>query len=131
MAELPFINKYGSTFQAENTPGERERCFVVLKKDNLLLCQYNRFDGLWMFPEAKDVSIEAAPTLSFILHQNIVEDDRYYIEQQTYNFYDIENVQVESETLEWCAIEDILLGKFPFTAEQKTGFKNLLVRVKK
>ena len=129
MADVRYINSFGLAVRADDSAAQpRERHFWVLKKDNMLLCHYDVFSGLYSFPDASLVDVNASPLYSFILHEYVRENGEYFRETQIYDVIEVDDVDLDTDILCWCKIDDILINKIKFSAEQKNGFKNLLVR---
>lgn len=132
MHDSSFINRYGLNIDVGgHLIEQRECCYIVVKKEDSLLCLYDTIYGLYKFPNTQNVTINENPSLEFTLHADIAEHGHFIKETQLYRVYDVEDVHIEGENLGWCAINDILISKIPFDATQKYGFKNLLVRVRR
>ena len=98
---------------------------------SLILCQYDKISGLYAFPKEETLSLTETPTLHFTLHTNIEENENYFKETQLFKVYEVENAQINSGLLDWQLLEDILIANTPFDATLKSGFKNLIVRIRK
>ncbi len=132
MTKAPFTNKYGAIFFFEPSKAQkRDCCYVIVIKDNLILCQYDKISGLYAFPKEESLSLTETPTLHFTLHTNIEENENYFKETQLFKIYEVENAQINSSLLDWQLQEDILIANTPFDATLKSGFKNLIVRIRK
>ena len=131
MAEQPFVDKYGRVHLCdEKTASARENSFVVIQKNNELLCVYDEKLAVYAFPNTNEVTINAKPTTEFTIISYISENCKLWKELQNYRVFMVDDVDLQEIPLIWCSIEDILLNNITFDATQKIGFKNLLVRVK-
>lgn len=132
MTKVPFTNKYGAVFFFDTAKAEkREVNYVVVVKDNLLLCQYDKISGLYSFPQTSYLSLSETPTFHYTLHTNVEENEKYFKETQIFDVYDVENAQIDNGLLSWQLAEDIMVSSIPFDATLSNGFKNLIVRIRK
>ncbi|MDO4162476.1 MAG: hypothetical protein Q4D80_05705 [Pseudomonadota bacterium] len=132
MTKTVFVNKYGAVFQTEDVSVEKtECCYIVVVKNDSLLCFFDKISGLYSFPEEKYLSLSEKPTLQYTLHANVEENGRYFEETQVFKVYDVEKARVEGDALSWQQLEDILVGNVLFDARLKKGFNNLIVRGEK
>lgn len=132
MTKVPFTNKYGAVFFFDTAKAEkREANYVVVVKDNLLLCQYDKISGLYSFPQTSYLSLSETPTFHYTLHTNVEENEKYFKETQIFDVYDVENAQIDNGLLSWQLAEDIMVSSIPFDATLSNGFKNLIVRIRK
>ncbi len=132
MTKVPFTNKYGAVFFFDTAKAEkREINYVVVVKDNLLLCQYDKISGLYSFPQTSYLSLSETPTFHYTLHTNVEENEKYFKETQIFDVYDVENAQIDNGLLSWQLAEDIMVSSIPFDATLSNGFKNLIVRIRK
>mgnify|MGYP004599011707 FL=1 len=132
MTKVPFTNKYGAVFFFDTAKAEkREINYVVVVKDNLLLCQYDKISGLYSFPQTSYLSLSETPTFHYTLHTNVEENEKYFKETQIFDVYDVENARIDNGLLSWQLAEDIMVSSIPFDATLSNGFKNLIVRIRK
>lgn len=131
MAEQPFVDRYGHIYlRDEQKASARESSFVVVQKNNELLCLYDEQKAVYAFPSDRDVFLSVKPTTEFTIISYVFENNALWKELQNYRVFMVDNVELEKLPMVWCSIEDILLSNITFDATQKIGFKNLLVRVK-
>lgn len=132
MTKVPFINKYGAVFFFEPTKAQKRDCgYSIVVKDNLLLCQYDKISGLFAFPKDDYLALTETPSLQYVLHTDIEENDKYFNETQHFKVYEVENAQINSGVLSWQLLEDVLVGNIQFDETLQNGFKNLIVRMRK
>ena len=131
MTETPFINKYGAVFFYEPDKAKtRESSYTAVTKDNLLLCQYDKISGLYSFPQEEYLALTETPTLNYTLHAYVEENGEYFRDTQNFKVYDVENAQIDNGLLSWQLIEDIMVGNVRFDETLRSGFKNLIVRMR-
>jgi len=126
-----FVDNYGLMHRYNNqTVTEREKTYVVIKKDRNIVCCYDPTTGLYAFPDNDMVELKHEPTIQFSITANICEDGKFIKEKQHYLVFDVNGAEIENTPLQWCTIDDVLVNAVNFDATQKSGFKNFLVRVK-
>ena len=127
-----FINKKGDAFEPSSAKvkiNEREQTYVIIRKNNELLCIYDNESAVFTLPKVEDVqNLELAPDSSFKTISYINEKNRYYKEIQTFNVYELISGKIKGSILQWCAIDDILIHNITFDETVYKGFKNLYVR---
>lgn len=131
MGNLSFVDKYGCVYDLND--GNilfRESVYIIMIKDNQVLCNCDQISGLMSFPSDEVVDVSVVPSTSFSIFAYIVENGMYVKELQKYNIFEVEEVYIENASFKWCDVDDLLLGKIKFDATQITGLKNLLVRVR-
>ena len=130
MDKIIFADKYGNLSSHINKTVEvREKNYIIIKKDDELMCLYDGITGLYSFPSDEDVMLSLTPSLNFSIIAYITEDGKPYKEQQNYGIYLVDNADFADLPLHWCKINDLLLDNVRLDATQKNGFKNLLVRI--
>ena len=126
-----FVDNYGLLHPYHNQPIEKaEQTYFIIKKNRQIVCEYQPETGLYAFPSIATIELTSEPTLRFELKANIIKNNAFVCERQHYSVYDVTDAQIEKTPLQWCDIDDILVGKISFDATQRRGFKNFLVRVK-
>ncbi len=132
MTKIPFVNKFGAVFFYEQSKAKKRECsYSVVIKDNLLLCQYDKILGLYSFPKADYLALTETPSLQYTLHADVEENGEYFCETQLFDVYDVENAQINSGTLSWQLIEDVMVGNVQFDDTLQNGFRNMIVRMRK
>ena len=132
MVEASFVNKYGELFKlTSKKPLVRERSYIIIKRNDEVVCFYDKTTDLYSFPSDQDVSLSALPSWEFSIVVGIMDENEPIKEMQNYRVYDVGSAQLEQTPLLWCKIRDILVRKIRLDATQKLGFKHLLVREKK
>lgn len=131
MANNSFQNKYGNIFPSDtNDIIEREKVYIVIKSGKRLVCAYDEISGLYAFPDEDTVELTEKPTVEFSVFSPMIDDGNFVREKQIYRVYEVKDAAIDNTPLVWCSVDDLLIGKIPLDATQKTGFKNLLVRVR-
>ena len=126
MAKFPFTDSDGQIFYHDPDKVRAvETGFVVVKKDDDILCLRNEIARIYTLPAQSEVTLEAEPSGEFSIRA-----DEPIKEEQNYKVYEVKNVDLEDTPLEWVSLSDILLGNVAFDATLKSGMKNLLVRGK-
>lgn len=129
MPKLPFTDKYGRLLYCETQLAfARERDYVIIRKGDFVLCHLE--NDIMSLPQQNDIELNAVPTAEFSVLSYLAEDGGAVREMQNYRVYVVENASLEGNVWQWCALNDILLGKVAFNATQLIGIKNLMVRVK-
>ena len=131
MARFPFTDKDGSVFYYDPDEVENsERGYVVVKKDDKILCMRDETAQLYTLPMQDDVSINTEPTGEFEIIAYVIRHDEPVKERQNYEIFEVGEVDLKDTPLEWVKLSDIFLGEVYFDATQKNGMKNLVVRGK-
>ena len=131
MTETPFINKFGAVFFCEPDKAQSRECnYTAVTKDNLVLCQYDKISGLYTFPKEEYLKLTETPTFNYTLHAYVEENGEYYKDTQNFKVYDVENAQIDSGLLSWQLLEDIMLGNVMLDETLRSGFNNLIVRMR-
>ena len=126
-----FIDNYGLLHPHQNQPIVTDtQTYVIIKKNRQVACEFFPESGLLAFPNISTCSLTETPTIQFDVIARIYKNKTYVEEKQQYLIYDITEEQLENTTLQWCKIEDIMVGLVDFDATQRVGFKNFLVRIK-
>ena len=131
MAKFPFTDSDGQIFYHDPDKVRAvETGFVVVKKDNDILCLRNEIARIYTLPAQSEVTLEAEPSGEFSIISYVIRSDEPVKEEQNYKVYEVKNVDLKDTPLEWVSLSDILLGNVAFDATLKNGMKNLLVRGK-
>ncbi|MBO6281828.1 MAG: hypothetical protein J6N49_04785 [Alphaproteobacteria bacterium] len=131
MGKQPFYDKLGNFKYLDTDKAYvRQRVYIVIKSGDKVVCQYDRISGLYSFPTDDDVSLDVAPTTDFFITSYILENNTAIKEIQFYSVYVVEDANLNDIPLKWCSVKDILVNKIQLDGTQKSGFKNILVRVK-
>ena len=132
MAKLPFTDKYGNfAYREPDDVFARSATYVIIRKGDDVVCKCNENDSILSFPYDYEVDIAQNPSSTFSSISYIMENGEAVKEMQTYNIYDVEEAKIDNLPLQWYSIKDILVNKVDFNVTQKTGVKNLFVRIKK
>lgn len=130
MDKIIFADKYGNLSSHDDKNVEiAEKNYIIIKKDDELMCLYDRMSGLYSFPSDEYISLSIVPALNFSIIVYITKDNKPYKEQQNYDVYLVDKADLNDLPLYWCKINDLLLDNVRLDATQKNGLKNLLVRV--
>lgn len=131
MAKFPFIDRDGQIFYYNPEEVQSgELGYIVVKKDDNILCMRDEAAQMYTLPLQNEVSINAEPTGEFEIIAYVIRHDKPIKEAQTYEVFEVGAVDLEDTPLQWVKLSDILLGEVYFDATQKNGMKNLLVRGK-
>ncbi len=127
-----FIDKKGLVYEPSSSKvkiNNRNRTYVIIRKNDELLCIYDKDYQVYTLPEANDIAnLNLKPSSNFKILSYIKEKNRYYKESQTFNIYELVSGKTEGSLLRWCKINDILLHRIAFDETMFKGFKNLYVR---
>lgn len=127
-----YLDKNGNAHEPSSSKvkiAEREQTYVIMRKDDNLLCIYDEESNVFTLPKFEDIqNLRLAPSSSFRTISYIKEKNRYYKEFQTFNVYELAEGKIEDVILQWCALNDILLHLVSFDETLFNGFKNLYVR---
>lgn len=131
MAKFPFTDRNGHIFYHDPDEAKNTECgFIVVKKDDNILCMRDEVAQMYTIPLQDDVTLNAEPTGEFETLAYVIRADEPVKEYQTYEVYEVEGVDLEDTPLDWVKLSDILLDNVVFDATLKSGMKNLLVRGK-
>ena len=89
MGNLSFVDKYGCVYDLND--GNilfRECVYIIMIKDNQVLCNCDQISGLMSFPSDEVVDVSVIPSTSFSIFAYIVENGMYVKELQKYNNFD-------------------------------------------
>ena len=132
MAKIPFTDKYGNfAYQEPDEAFSRSATYVIIRRESNVVCKQNEGDSVLSFPHDYEVDIAQKPSSSFFSIAYIKENGEAVKEMQTYDVYDVEEAKIDDLPLQWYPIKDILINKIDFDATQRTGIKNLFVRIRK
>lgn len=127
-----YIDKKGFSFEPSSAKvkiNEREQVYVIIRKNDELLCIYDKESEVFTLPKIGDVqNFKLQPNSSFSAIAYVKEKNRYYKEKQVYNVYELTSGKIHGNILQWCKINDILLHSLVFDETIFTGFKKLYVR---
>ena len=129
MAKFPFTDSDGQIFYHDpDKIAGNESGYIVVKKENYVLCIRDEIAGMYTLPAQNEVTLEAEPSGEFSIISYVIRADIPVKEEQNYKVYEVKNVELKDTPLEWVSLSDILLGNVAFDATLKSGMKNLLVR---
>lgn len=127
-----YINKKGNVFELSSAKvkiSERRQSYVIIRKNDELLCIYDNDADVFTLPKIEDVqNLVLEPSSTFKTISYIKEKNRYYKEKQTFNVYELTDGKARGNILQWCKINDILVRNIVFDETVFTGFKKLYVR---
>ena len=127
-----YIDTKGNVFEPSSgrvKVSERKQTYVILRKNNELLCIYDEDNNVFTLPKLEDVqNLNLKPTSVFNTIAYIKEKNRYYKEFQTFNVYELSEGKIDDIILQWCSVNGILLHELSFDETLFNGFKNLYVR---
>lgn len=127
-----YIDKKGFSFEPSSEKvkiNERKQSYVIIRKDNNLLCIYDKDNEIFTLPKIEDVQkLELKPSSNFETMSYIKEKNRYYKEIQHFDVFELESGKIHGNILEWCPIEEILVHSINFDETLFNGFKKLYVR---
>ena len=127
-----YTDKSGFSFEPSSAKVKiitREQTYVVIRKNEELLCIYDGEAKVYTLPKLEDVqNLKITPSSSFKTIAYIKEKNRYYKEKQTFNVYELTDGKTHGNILQWCKINDILVRNIVFDETVFTGFKKLYVR---
>ena len=127
-----YIDKKGGVFEPSSNRvkiSERNQTYVILRKNNELLCIFDDENDVFTLPKIEDVqNMSLKPDSVFKTIAYIKEKNRYYKEFQTFNVYELSEGKIDDIILQWCSVNDILLHGIGFDETLFNGFKNLYVR---
>ena len=131
MAKFPFTDRDGQIFYYNPEEVEsRESGYIVVKKEDNILCMRDEIAGMYTLPKQSEATLNTEPSGEFNIISYVIRADGPVKEEQCYQIYEVEDVDLYDESLEWVSLSDILLGNVIFDATLKSGMKNLLVRGK-
>lgn len=129
MADFPFVDRDGQIFYYSTDEAKTsEVVYVIIKKENEVLCLKNEEDMMYVLPSHNDVFLTIKPSVSFTTLSYVIKHNEPVKERQTYEVYDVGCAELGDMPLEWLSIDKILFGGIYFDATQRNGIKNLLVR---
>ncbi len=127
-----YTDKKGFSFEPSSAKvkiNERKQTYVIIRKNDELLCLYDNDAEIYTLPKIEDVqNLVSAPNSSFNTISYIKEKNRYFKEIQTFNVYELSSGTIKGNILQWCKINDILIRNIAFDETVFTGFKKLYVR---
>lgn len=129
MAKFPFTDRDGQIFYYDPDEAKNgENCYIVIKKDDNVLCMRDEGDKMYMLPMQSDVSLNVEPSGEFEIIAYVIRHDTPVKEKQKYQVYEVGFVDLRDMPLTWVKLSDILMEEVNFDATLKSGMKNLLVR---